>query len=134
MKTIFAIILVICLSVLISACTQSEQIMQTADQTQQKVEVVKEPVTASQQVFDYAIILSDDRKDIPPIMHLSQDIETMFFVTNKRSVDAIFEIPQLDVYERLIPGESRFISVIPHRNGYYQMQLNSASYGTIQVK
>ena len=86
------------------------------------------------QVYDYDIKISDNARDVPPLYSLSPDIEKIFRVENKKNVESVFEIPQLNIRERLGANEVKYISVWPVRIGYYQMQINGASYGTFQVK
>lgn len=91
-------------------------------------------VNPPNQVYDYDVKISDSARDVPPLYTLSPDIEKIFRVENKKNVESVFEIPQLNIRERLGAKEVKYINVWPVRIGYYQMQINGASYGTFQVK
>ncbi len=135
MKTqkIVTILFLVLVTLLLSSCSlrnnpNKEQI-NTTTQT-----ITTQYTPPPNQVYDYDVVLSDNARDVPPLFSLSPDIEKIFRVTNKRNTEAIFEIPQLDIYERIGSQEVKYVTVRPYRIGFYQMTLNSASYGTFQVK
>jgi len=132
---ISTILLILCFGVLISACSQ-QTMPQTAQPVDLNSQVIPTPPTQTPaaQNFDIAITLSDNAKVVPPISQIPLNGETVFLVANNRTTMSVFEIPQLFVYAQINASQAQYISVVPKKTGYYQMKLNGAPYGTIQVK
>ncbi len=132
-KTITTILFLVLVALLLSSCSLRND--PNKEETNTSAQTITTQYTPpANQVYDYDVVLSDNARDVPPLLSLSPDIEKIFRVYNKRNTEAIFEIPQLDVYERIGSQEVKYIAVRPFRIGFYQMNLNGEQYGTFQVK
>ncbi|HLP79382.1 MAG TPA: Kazal-type serine protease inhibitor family protein [Acidobacteriota bacterium] len=90
------------------------------------------PVGTVEQAYDVEMILGN--KNPTNIISLPVNAESVIKVTNQRDAKTVFYLPQLDVYESLEVGETKYIAVVPSKTGLYSVQLNSAAYATFRVE
>jgi len=136
-NSVFVILLLSSFLVLfsLSACTTQTNSQATQDSTQQQIEINTSGTTATQTpiAYDELIVLSDNADTVPAVFQIPTGHESVILVKNERTTTSTFEVPQLDIYEKLKSGESKYITVLPSKTGFYQLKLNSAAYGTFQV-
>ncbi|MFW5747115.1 MAG: Kazal-type serine protease inhibitor domain-containing protein [Nanoarchaeota archaeon] len=109
-----------------NACVATEQ---------NDVQVAYEGECQEQQARDDLVVTISDRQLDPALIEVALDTSITLAFVNTMEEEVTITIPQLDITEKIPPG-SQGVVAVPSQDtrGLYQVELNYANAGTLQVQ